>query len=145
MLGIYHGPATVAFDSTFHRSYIPLVEWEVEYTDEFEIWWTSLDEGEQESVTSCILLLEARGPMLAYPFSSSIESSRHSHMRELRIQHAGRPYRVLFAFDPRRVAILLIGGDKTGDNRWYEKYVSLADKIYDTHLEALRKENKSHG
>jgi len=61
-------------------------------------------------------------------------------MRELRIQHGGRPYRVLYAFDPRRVAILLIGGDKTGDDRWYDKYVPLADRIYDTHVEALKKE-----
>ena len=68
--------------------------------------------------------------MLGYPFSSGIQESKHSHMRELRVQHAGRPYRVLYAFDPRRVAILLIGGDKTGDDRWYENYVPLADKIY---------------
>jgi len=118
------------------------VEWGVEYTDEFENWWESLDEDEQESITSCVLLLEVRGPMLAYPFSSGIEQSRHSHMRELRIQHGGRPFRVLYAFDPRRVAILLIGGDKTGDDRWYDKYVSLADKIYEEHIQALKKENK---
>jgi hypothetical protein len=118
------------------------VEWEVEYTDEFENWWQSLDEVEQESVATCVLLLEARRPMLAYPFSSGIEQSRHSHMRELRIQHRGRPYRVLYAFDPRRVAILLIGGDKTGDGRWYERYVPLADKIYDEHIAALQKESK---
>ena len=55
-------------------------------------------------------------------------------MRELRVQHAGRPYRVLYAFDPRRTAILLIGGDKTGNNRWYEEYVPRGDDIYDQHL-----------
>lgn len=107
-----------------------------------ENWWESLDEDEQESVTSCVLLLEARGPMLGYPFSSGIQESKHSHRRELRVQHAGRPYRVLYAFDPRRVAILLIGGDKTGDDRWYEKHVTLADKIYEAHTEALKKEGK---
>jgi len=78
--------------------------------------------------------------MLGYPFSSGIQESKHSHMRELRVQHAGRPYRVLYAFDPRRVAILLIGGDKTGDDRWYEKYVPLADKIYEAQMESLKKE-----
>jgi hypothetical protein len=118
------------------------VEWRVEYTDEFENWWESLDEDEQESVTTCVLLLEARGPMLGFPFTSGIRQSRHSHMRELRIQHSGRPYRVLYAFDPRRVAILLIGGDKTGDDRWYEKNVPLADMIYDEHVEALKKESR---
>ena len=117
------------------------MEWEVEYTNDFEDWWKTLDEDEQESVTFCVLLLEARGPMLGFPFSSGVQHSRHSHMRELRIQHSGRPYRVLYAFDPRRIAILLIGGDKTGDDRWYERFVPLADRIYDTHIEALEKES----
>lgn len=61
-------------------------------------------------------------------------------MRELRIQHAGRPYRILYAFDPLRNAILLIGGDKTGQGRWYETYVPTADDLYDIHLEVLEKE-----
>jgi len=61
-------------------------------------------------------------------------------MRELRTQHNGRPIRTLYAFDPRRSAILLIGGDKTGDNGWYEINVPLADRLYDGHLEQLEKE-----
>lgn len=61
-------------------------------------------------------------------------------MRELRIQHAGRPYRVIYAFDPRRVALLLMGGDKTGDNKWYEHFVLVADKLYDEHLIEISKE-----
>jgi hypothetical protein len=62
-------------------------------------------------------------------------------MRELRIQHEGRPYRVLYAFDPNRAAILLIGGDKTGNNRWYEIFVPLADRLYDEHLAELETDN----
>lgn len=111
--------------------------WEVEYTDEFEQWWNSLSEEEQDSVAVAVELLEARGPELPHPYSSKVARSRHGHMRELRIQHAGRPYRVLYAFDPRRVAILLIGGDKTGDDRWYERVVPLADRLYDGHLRQL--------
>jgi hypothetical protein len=61
-------------------------------------------------------------------------------MRELRVQHQGRPYRVLYAFDPRRVAILLIGGDKTGNDRWYEEFVPRADRLYDRHIETLKQE-----
>lgn len=61
-------------------------------------------------------------------------------MRELRVQIDGRPFRVLYAFDPRRAAILLIGGDKTGNERWYEINVPIADRLYDEHLEALKKE-----
>lgn len=117
------------------------MEWEVEYTDEFEDWWDSLDEDEQESVATSVLLLE-RAVRCWHPFSSGIEQSRHSQMGELRIQHCGRPYRVLYAFDPRRVAILLIGGDKTGDDRWYEKHVPAADRVYDTHIKGLKKESK---
>jgi hypothetical protein len=56
-------------------------------------------------------------------------------MKELRIQHEGRPYRVLFIFDPQRNAVLLIGGDKTGSDRWYEEYVPKADAIYRRYLE----------
>lgn len=74
------------------------------------------------------------------PHSSGIETSRHRHLRELRVQHEGRPYRVLYAFDRRRVALLLIGGDKTGKNRWYEEYVPRADAIYDQHLRELDNE-----
>ncbi len=61
-------------------------------------------------------------------------------MRELRIQHAGDPYRVLYAFDPRRTALLLLGGNKKGNDRWYEENVPIADKLYDNHLAQLRKE-----
>ena len=61
-------------------------------------------------------------------------------MRELRTQHQGEPYRVLYAFDPRRSAILLIGGNKTGADRWYKIFVPIADKLYDEHLAQLKKE-----
>lgn len=116
------------------------MEWVVEFTDEFEDWWNTLTEAEQEDVAAVVELLEAKGPQLPFPYSSGINGSKHDHMRELRIQHAGRPYRTLYAFDPRRMAILLIGGDKTGNDRWYDEYVPLADKLYDAHIEMLKKE-----
>jgi hypothetical protein len=116
------------------------VAWQVEYTDEFAGWWNGLNAEEQETVGAYVTLLEDYGTALKYPYSSGIESSRHEHMRELRPQHQGRPYRVLYAFDPRRTAMLLIGGDKTGDERWYEKYVPVADRIYDDHIAQLKKE-----
>ena len=114
--------------------------WDVEYTDEFGEWWTVLAEGQQEDVTASVELLMAFGPQLPFPHSSGIEGSRHGHMRELRIQSGGKPLRVFYAFDPRRAAILLIGGDKTGHDRFYEKYVPIADDLYDIHLDELRKE-----
>ncbi len=121
------------------------MSWEVEYTDEFGDWWSCLSEEEQETVDACVHLLEERGPALGFPHSSAIKMSKHGHMRELRTQHRGKPLRTLYAFDPRRSAILLIGGDKTGDDRWYEVHVAIADRLYDEHLDQLRKEGLIDG
>ena len=115
----------------------------VEYTDEFGAWWTTLSAAEQEDVVAYVTLLEERDVRLGHPHSSAIKGSRHSHMRELRVQSGGRPIRVFYAFDPRRMAILLIGGDKTGDDRFYETFIPIADRLYDEHIEALRKEGLS--
>ncbi len=112
--------------------------WDVEVSDTFERWWQTLDESEQESLLASILLLRQLGPMLGRPYADTVKGSRHSNMKELRTQHRGRPLRTLFAFDPRRTAILLIGGDKTGDDRFYERVIPLADRLYDEHLEKLR-------
>jgi hypothetical protein len=122
-----------------------MAQWEVEYTDEFGAWWQGLSEAERQSVDASVRLLEACGPQLGHPHSSGIARSRHARMRELRVQHRGRPYRILYAFDPRRTAILLIGGDKTGKDRWYDEYVPLADRLYDVHLATLKMERKDDG
>lgn len=114
--------------------------WEVEYTDEFGEWWSALTEGERESLLAGVRQLEEHGPSLPYPLSSGVARSQHPNMRELRVQHGGNPLRVFYAFDPRRCAILLIGGDKTGDDRFYQHMVPLADRLYDAHLDAIRKE-----
>jgi hypothetical protein len=114
--------------------------WEVEYTDEFGRWWETLSEEEQKEILVTVGLLERKGPHLRFPYSSGVGTGRYPHLRELRVQVGGQPIRVFYAFDPRRVAILLIGGDKTGDDRFYEKMVAIADRLYDTHLKELRDE-----
>lgn len=111
----------------------------MEYTDEFAEWWDTLDEDEQVSIAAYVRLLEERGIALSYPYSSDVRGSRHGQMRELRVQHKGSPYRVLYAFDPRGTAILLIGGSKVGNDHFYAKYVPLADRIYDDHLSSLER------
>ena len=116
------------------------MSWEVEYTNEFGDWWDDLGETEQEDIAATVELLAEHGPALPFPYSSGISGSRHGRMRELRIQSGGRPIRVFYAFDPRRTAILLIGGDKTGDGRFYERFVPLADRLYDEHLKELKDE-----
>ena len=107
--------------------------------DEFRAWWGGLTEGEQVAVGTAVGLLIEDGPSLSFPHSTKIDGSRHSAMRELRAQHQGCPYRVLYIFDSRRAAILLLGGDKTGDDRWYEKNVPRADRIYDQYLQELQR------
>ena len=115
--------------------------WDVEYTDEFGEWWNGLGEDAQDKIAVSVRLLEMRGPHLEFPHSSKIRGSRHPHMRELRTQVNGRPFRTLYAFDPRRCAILLIGGDKTGRDDWYEVFVPEADRLYDEHLAQLKDES----
>lgn len=119
---------------------LAMADWVVEYSDQFGKWWEGLTEVEQISIDGVVRVLEKLGPTLPFPYGSGVHASRHSHMRELRIQHQGRPYRVLYAFDPRRAAILLVGGDKTGNDRWYDEYVPIADTLYDDHIETLRLE-----
>jgi hypothetical protein len=113
------------------------VAWEVEFTDEFDEWWDGLTVDEQNSIADGVYVLEEFGPTLARPQADTVRGSKYPNMRELRIQHQGRPYRVLYAFDPRRVGVLLIGGDKTGKSRWYEEFVPTADTIYSQHLREI--------
>lgn len=112
--------------------------WEVEVTDEFAEWWHNLTSDQQESVTDRVDLLAQRGPDLGRPVVDRIRASRHHNMKELRAAKDGA-LRVLFMFDPRRQAILLLGGDKSGAwNDWYEWAIPAADDLYDDYLDELR-------
>jgi hypothetical protein len=119
------------------REYLLFMACEVEYTDEFGAWWETLEESQQEDVEATVTELERRATSLPYPYSSKVTSSKYSHMRALRIQSSGQPLRIFYAFDPRRVAMLLIGGNKKGDDLFYERMVPLADALYKVHLESL--------
>jgi hypothetical protein len=121
------------------------VVWEVEYTDQFGVWWEALSDGERVAVSAKVALLEEYGPLLGEPHSSKIIGSRHSHMRELRIQYKGHPYRIFYAFDRRQVAILLVGGDKKGDDRFYDAFVASADRLYDDHVAEVGKWREKDG
>jgi hypothetical protein len=114
--------------------------WDVEHTDEFAEWFTALGDPDQDAIDFSVDLLIEQGPKLGFPHSSGINGSRHAHMRELRVQSEGKPLRIFYAFDPRRSAILLIGGDKTGDKRFYNRMIAVADTLYDVHLDELKRE-----
>ena len=117
--------------------YTSRVTWEVEFTDQFGEWWKSLSEREQDTVRAAVEIVQERGPALGRPFVDTVHGSRHANMKELR-SRAGH-IRVLFAFDPRRTAILLIGGDKTDRwNEWYRDMIPVADDLYDEHLREIQ-------
>ena len=113
--------------------------WDIEFTDEFGEWFRDLDDAEKVSLTASVDLLEELGPALGRPHVDTLKGSRVSNMKELRVQHAGRPYRILFAFDPRQTGILLIGGRK-GAKAWYRKTIALAERLYAKYLMELKKE-----
>jgi hypothetical protein len=114
--------------------------WEVEVTDQFIEWWSALSDVQQRAVTDRVDLLSVRGPDLGRPVIDRIHSSRHLSMKELRVAKGGA-LRVLFMFDPRRHAVLLLGGDKSGGRKtWYSWAVPLADDLYDEYLDELENE-----
>ena len=119
--------------------------WGVEYTGEFGTWWETLSLDEQVEIDAKVRLLQERGPVLPRPHSDVITQSKHANMKELRGragQPGGQPHelRVLYAFDTNRTAILLIGGDKTGNPGWYDQFVPIADTLFDKHLEEVERE-----
>ena len=116
------------------------MSWSVEYTDEFGGRFATLINVVQDDIARVVGVLEAKGPQLSFPYSSGVEGSRHEHMRELRVQSGGEPYRVFYAFAPRHTAVLLIGGNKVGDDRFYERMIPVADRLYDDYLVEIRKE-----
>ena len=106
--------------------------WEIEIKPQAEQWLKSLGAADRARVASALDRLEQVGPTLGTPWVKSIKRSRHHNMKELR--HGN--YRVLFAFDRNRRAVVLLGGDKTGEwNKWYERNIPAADREYDQHLQ----------
>ncbi|HSB60885.1 MAG TPA: type II toxin-antitoxin system RelE/ParE family toxin [Vicinamibacteria bacterium] len=117
---------------------------EVVYTDEFEAWWDGLSEGEQEDVGAVVDALAERGVRLRFPLTSAIKGSKVA-LRELRIQSGGHPLRVFYVFDPKRQAVLLIGGDKAGRDRFYEEIIPRAEAIFEAYLREGKEEGAKRG
>ena len=109
--------------------------WRIKVTSQFEAWWNTLSDKEQDRLRGALGVLSQRGPGTGRPLVETLSGSRHPNMKELR---AGT-MRVLFAFDPLRNAVLLLGGDKRGRwNLWYKQAIPRADDLYDKHLNELR-------
>jgi hypothetical protein len=105
-------------------------------TNEFETWFMALNDDESDAVARVVDMLEMYGTTLPFPYSSAIKGSTVA-LRELRVQSGGHPLRVIYAFDPARQAVLLIGGDKTGDARFYGRLVPQAERIWSRYLQEV--------
>ena len=118
--------------------------WDVEIGDEFRPEFDEFAEDVQDEILAHARLIEKFGPGLGRPRVDTLKGSRHANMKELRFYAADGVWRVAFAFDPRRHAILLVAGDKAGgsEKRFYQELIRKADKRFDAHLVRLRQERK---
>jgi hypothetical protein len=113
------------------------MEWDVQFDEDFLLWFNGLVEPLQDEILAHANVLRERGPQLGRPYVDTVEDSDFTNMKELRVQFRGDPWRILFAFDPNRAAILLVGGNKRGNKRWYKKHLPIADERFKRHLERL--------
>jgi hypothetical protein len=114
--------------------------WDVDSTEDYDSWFAGTTDEEQERIVAAMRLIRQDGPALGRPFVDRIEMSRHANMKELRVRYI----RILFAFDPRRQAILLLGGNKEGKwDSWYDEHVPRADDLFDRHLAKVRVEQEA--
>jgi hypothetical protein len=116
--------------------------WEIRFDDAFEAEFDQLPEGVQDELLARIKVLEQFGPRLGRPQVDTLNGSKHANMKELRFNCEDGVWRVAFAFDPKREAVLLVAGDKAGANqrKFYENLIATADKRFDTHLAKLKEE-----
>ena len=115
--------------------------WDVAFVDEFDAEVDELDAATQDELYAAASLLEQRGPQLGRPYVDTLKGSRYLNMKELRFRASGGVWRVAFAFDPDRRAILLVAGDKAGvqETRFYKRLIATADARFDRHLQRRRR------
>ena len=116
------------------------MSWTVRFADEFDTEFADLSEPVQDELLAQAYVLERFGPQASRPRVDTVNGSKHANMKELRFEADGGVWRVAFAFDPRREAILLVAGDKSGGSeaRFYRSLIKRADARYDAHLKALQ-------
>ncbi len=117
--------------------YYDLMGWTIIFHEAFRDWLYAQEEDVQDSIFAGIGLLKQEGPLLGRPYVDTLQGSQYPNLKELRVQHSGEPWRILFAFDPIRQAVVLVGGNKTGDARWYRKNIPIAERRFSQHLETL--------
>lgn len=116
-----------------------LMPYTVLYLDAFAGWLGAQEDNCQERVIAHLDLLQERGPLLGRPYADTLKGSKINNLKELRVQYKTEPIRILFAFDPKQQAVIILGGSKQGDKRWYEDQIPIAEKLFSEHLEKQRK------
>jgi hypothetical protein len=117
------------------------MEWNVIFDPDFKIWFYEQEQGLQDEAFAVIRILAESWPTLGRPQVDTLKGSVFKNMKELRIQYQGEPWRILFAFDPQRQAVLLFGGNKAGSKRWYKENLPIAERRYEQYLETLEEKN----
>jgi len=113
--------------------------WNIETTDIFDAWYDGLDDTQRSDVLASMLLLQEKGPQLSRPHADTLYGSKFKNMKELRVQSKGQPLRAFYAFDPKRVGVILCAGNKVGDEKqFYKKMIPVAEREYQSHLDKLR-------
>ncbi len=113
------------------------MEWDVQLDDDSAAWLAGLEADMRNEIIAHANLLREHGPQLDRPYVDTLEGSAFTNMKELHVRFRGDPWRILFAFDPNRAAILRVGGNKRGDKRWYKKHLPVADERFRRHLKRL--------
>lgn len=109
--------------------------WEVLFDPECWAWFQELERGLQLEIAAVITRLEQDGPQVGRPYVDTLKGASVSNLKEMRVRYRGDPWRILFAFDPARRAVLLVGGKKAGDKRWYKTNIRIAEERFRRHLE----------
>jgi hypothetical protein len=116
--------------------------WEILFHREFDVWFAEQEKGLRRETWALLVVLARVGPRMGRPYVDTIEASAFRNMKELRVQYKGKPWRIPFAFDPNRNAVLLVGGTKVGKENWYDVHIPIADHRFAQYLSSLKKPKK---
>ncbi len=118
--------------------------WVVEFHDDFEPEFRAFEPAVQDALFAVAKLLTDYGPQLGRPYADTLNGSKYANMKELRFEASDGVWRVAFAFDPRRQAILLVAGDKSGGSqkRFYNQLIATADRRFSAHVDRLKAAKK---
>jgi len=116
------------------------MEWEIIISKEYEKWFNTLPHKDKIAIATDLEVLKDLGPTLGRPYADQIKGSKYNNLKELRTKVAGHVYRSLFAFDPKRHAVILGGGDKKGKNqeKFYKRLIAQAEIIFEAHLKNMQ-------